>query len=105
MTTYGLFVLTLSKPQLSLKQTYKELIIICILVIWALIGNTLYNSSERFYNWFFVVQDPFHLIPIEVSPYIMPFFMVGFVYVFVIIIYAIYNLIINTIKKYKKPSF
>ncbi len=92
MTTYGLFVLTLAKPQLNFKKSYKELIIISGLVVWALIGNTFYNSSERFYNWFFVVQDPFGLIPLEISQYIMPFFMVMFIYAFVLIIYVIYNL-------------
>lgn len=40
---------------------------------WACLGNTCYNSDARFYNWFFVVRDPFFLIPAEVSPFVMPF--------------------------------
>ena len=37
-----------------------------------MLGNYAYNSEARFYNWFFVVRDPFGLLPAVVSPFVMP---------------------------------
>jgi len=49
------------------------------MVLWALLGNTLYNGTwedtTRLYNWSFVVRDPFYLLPAEVAPFVMPFVM------------------------------
>jgi len=43
---------------------------------WALLGNYVYNGSSEgyshFFNWFFVVRDPFYAIPEAVSPFVMP---------------------------------
>ena len=37
---------------------------------WALLGNYAYNTPERMYNWFFVVEDPFGIVP--AAPFVMP---------------------------------
>ena len=42
------------------------------MTLWAMLGNFVYNSGARFYNWFFVAADPFGLIPGTVSPFVMP---------------------------------
>lgn len=41
---------------------------------WAMLGNCAYNTEARLINWFFVVWDPFGLLPPEIAPWIMPFF-------------------------------
>jgi hypothetical protein len=43
------------------------------MVLWALFGNYCYNG-ERFYNWFFVVRDPFYILPADAAGFIMPLF-------------------------------
>ena len=44
---------------------------------WALIGNYAYNGTSdgysHFFNWFFVVRDPFYAIPESIATFIMPF--------------------------------
>ena len=43
----------------------------------ALLGNYIYNADmegySHFFNWFFVVQDPFSIFPKAVGPFLMPF--------------------------------
>ena len=63
------------------------------LVIWAMIGNYMYNSDVRFYNWFFVVQDPFYMLPSHIAPFVMPFAITLTIYIAVIIVYFINHLI------------
>lgn len=95
MTSYGLFTLTLEKPKLEFKKSYCIIIIISLLSAWALLGNTLYNGTYKeynhFFNWFFVVRDPFYILPLEISKYIMPFFMILFTYSLSLLVYFIYN--------------
>jgi hypothetical protein len=95
MTSYGIFTLVFEKPRLEYKKSYKDLIVISLLVIWALLGNYLYNGTykdyDHFFNWLFVVRDPFYILPLEVARFIMPFFMVIFLYLLSILVYFIYN--------------
>ena len=55
----------------------KDLAVIITMVLWALMGNTLYNSNARFYNWSFVVRDPFYILPENIAPFVMPFVIVA----------------------------
>ena len=74
MTLYGILTICYDDEKLSWKACYKELTMIVLLTLWALLGNTIYNNELRIYNWFFVIQDPFGLFPENIAPYIMPFF-------------------------------
>ena len=65
---------------------------------WATLGNYVYNSEERFYNWFFVVCDPFGALPESIAPFIMPFLNIA---LFFAVETAVY-LIIASLKKLKK---
>ncbi len=42
------------------------------MTLWAMAGNYAYNTPERLYNWFFVVRDPFGILPAEIAPFVMP---------------------------------
>lgn len=80
MTAYGLLVLIYEPPSRPQKRGWRREILICALVVlWALLGNTLYNGAwedtTRLYNWSFVVRDPFYLLPANVAPFVMPFVM------------------------------
>ena len=77
MTAYGLLTIVFDKEEITFGKCYKDLIVLAGMTLWALIGNTLYNgaagSYDHFFNWFFVVQDPFETLDISVSRFVMPF--------------------------------
>ena len=65
---------------IKIKESKKELFVIIILTLWALLGNTLYNGTYgdqiNFFNWLFVVQDPFYILPRNIAPFVMPFIVI-----------------------------
>lgn len=97
MTSYGVFVLAFEIKKLNFKECYKDLIVICFMTVWAIIGNTLYNGNvgdyNHTFNWFFVLQDPFYLVPKDIAPFIMPFVNIIVFFVVDILVYVVYNLI------------
>lgn len=78
MTVYCLLALLLDEEQPKIKQWYRNLIILCSLTVWAMLGNGFYTGSNEdigYYespNWFFVKQDPFYALPADIAPYIAP---------------------------------
>lgn len=90
MTGYGLFVLLFEEDK---REWKKDLLVISAMTIWALLGNTLYNGQAwgktRFYNWFFVVRDPFYILPESIAPIIMPFLNIALFMVVETIVYSI----------------
>ena len=76
MVTYGLLVLVYENEAKTHKFRHVLGVTVCM-AVWALIGNYTYNASvegyDYFFNWFFVVRDPFNMFPAESSPYFMPF--------------------------------
>ena len=76
MTAFGLFSLCFGEVRLSWRKLPRHLGLLSAMTLWALLGNTLYNGlNGRFFNWFFVVSDPFGILPAETAPYLMPFVM------------------------------
>lgn len=77
MTTYGFLTLIYEHDKFDLKKSYRDLIVIIFMTLWAMIGNYAYNGTSdgysHFFNWFFVVRDPFYVIPESIAPFIMPF--------------------------------
>ena len=90
MTLYGILTITYDDVQLDWKKCYKDLIVIAIMAVWALFGNAVYNSEVRVYNWFFVVQDPFNILPKEIARYLMPFIMIIIIFFVDILVYLSY---------------
>ena len=90
MTGYGLLVLLFDDNK---KEWKKDLIVISGMTVWALLGNTLYNGQawgkSHFFNWFFVVQDPFYILPEHIAPIIMPFLNIVVFMVVESLVYAI----------------
>lgn len=108
MTAYGIFVLTLEEKKLPWKHCRKELVIIALMTAWALLGNTLYNGSvgeySHFFNWMFVKQDPFSLLPAHIAPYVMPFVVIILFFVADLLVYGVYHIVKKTTGRKKKPS-
>lgn len=89
MTGYGLLVLLFDDNK---REWKKDLIVISTMTAWALLGNTLYNGQAwgktQFFNWFFVVQDPFYILPESIAPIIMPFLNIALFMVVESLLYA-----------------
>ena len=99
MTLYGVLTLIYDDKRLRWKNCYKELIIISIITVWALVGNMIYNSESRTYNWLFVVQDPFYILPKNIAPFLMPFIIVMTLFTADMIIHLLYFISYKLIKK------
>lgn len=85
MTAYGVLTLALGDEELTIQGSLRELPVIVAVTLWAMVGNAVYNGAageyDHMFNWFFVLRDPFYLLPVEISLYIMPFVMVLTIYV------------------------
>lgn len=94
MSAYGLFVLVFDDVKLEWRNCRRELVILVFMTAWAMLGNTLYNGTygdyDHFFNWFFVVRDPFYLLPETVAPYVMPFIMILVMLAAVALVYLAY---------------
>lgn len=74
MTAFGVFALAFGEIRLNWRKWPLDLALLCIMSLWALLGNALYNGlNGRFFNWLFVVRDPFYVLPAEIAPFVMPF--------------------------------
>ena len=96
MTMYGLLVLVFDNQNLKWKYIHRDLALMSIITLWAVLGNILYNGEagkyKHFFNWFFVVRDPFYIIPEDIARYIMPLINI-FLFMFVeTIIHIISNI-------------
>ena len=91
MVAYGVFVLAFETKGLHWRDSAQELPVIAAMCVWALVGNALYNGvAGRFFNWFFVVRDPFYLLPETLAPYVMPFVMILVIFMTDLLVYGIY---------------
>ena len=91
MTAFGLFSLAFGEVKPEWRKAPRNLALLCAMAAWALLGNTLYNGlGGRFFNWFFVVRDPFYLLPEAVAPFVMPFLMVAVMFAGEMLIYLGY---------------
>ena len=73
MTVYGFVVLWENPP----RPGRRELVVLTAMTAWAWLGNWVYNGTsegyDHFFNWFFVVRDPFYILPEQIAPLVMPF--------------------------------
>jgi hypothetical protein len=94
MTAYGILTLALGEDRLSWRSSLQELPVIIAVTAWAILGNTVYNGTageyDHMFNWFFVVRDPFYILPADIAPFAMPFVMMLVTYVADLLIYTAY---------------
>lgn len=91
MTAFGLFSLCFGEVKLEWRKCPRDLVFLCIMTVWALLGNTLYNGLDgRFFNWFFVVKDPFYILPEGIAPFVMPVVMTAVMFFGEMLIYLGY---------------
>ena len=94
MSAYGILTLAFDENRPSIKNCVKDTVAIVIMTVWAILGNTLYNGTHGDYshnfNWFFVIEDPFGLLPKDISVFLMPFVMIAVMLTAEMIVYAVY---------------
>ena len=93
MTIYGFLTLIYEHDKFNLKNSYRDLVVVVCMTLWAMIGNYAYNGTadgySHFFNWFFVVRDPFYIIPESIAPFIMPLLNVAVFFAVEIIVHLI----------------
>ncbi len=76
MSVYGVVTLVYERDKIDIKKCHRDLLVIVAMTLWALLGNYAYNGASEgyshFFNWFFVVRDPFYAIPKTIAPFVMP---------------------------------
>ena len=95
---YGVLLLTTKTVIPQIKNSYKSLVGICIILLWAAFGNTVYSKEGwgRGYDWFFITGKTFPFIP----KYLMPLTVVVCTFGMVLVIYGIYYGIEHFLKRY-----
>ena len=72
MTVYGFGALWENPP----RPGRRELAVLAAMTAWAILGNRMYNGTsgdyDHFFNWFFVIRDPFYILPEHIAPWLMP---------------------------------
>ena len=102
MTAFGLFSLCFGEVKLEWRKCPRDLVFLCIMTVWALLGNTLYNGLDgRFFNWFFVVRDPFYILPEGIAPFVMPAVMVAVMFTGEVLI----RLVCTAVKRLGSPLY
>ena len=109
MVVYAILALALKDVRLtSLKQSRHELLLLTAMAAWAMLGNALYNGTYQgkthCYNWFFVLRDPFYLLPENIAPYLMPLVMIAVLYIGVLLVYGMVFLIRRLFREYRKTE-
>ena len=93
MTVYGLLTLIYEYDKFNIKRCYRDLGTTVFMAAWALLGNYTYSGSSEgyshFFNWFFVVRDPFYAIPESIARFIMPFLNIVIFFAVEIIIHIV----------------
>ena len=98
MAVYGAMVLIYESDAFDWKKCYRDLSVIVFMTLWAMLGNTLYNSELRVYNWFFVVQDPFYILSQSIAPYIMPLLNITLFYAVEMLVYCLFQQVTKRVK-------
>ena len=92
MTLACFFALIYESERVDIKKCYRDLAVTIGMTSWACLGNLLYNNDQRFYNWFFVVRDPFYALPESIAPFIMPFLNIAIFFTVEILIHLILSI-------------
>ncbi len=93
MTVYGFLTLVYEKERINIRKCYRGLLVIIGMTLWAMLGNYTYNGTSEgyshFFNWFFVVRDPFYLFPESIASVIMPLLNIVLFFALEMIIYVV----------------
>ena len=93
---WGFNMIALGKAKISIKRSWKPLVGLALIAVWATFGNLAYNVEGDTHDWFFLTGSSFsYAFPDALQPYltyIMPFVVVGAIFGVVLCVYGIYYL-------------
>ncbi len=81
---YGVFAISLGDVKPSIRQCWRELVGVLLMLVWAWFGNSVYEDN----NWFFIEESIFPFLSDE----IMPVAVVVSVFGVILILYGFYYL-------------
>lgn len=93
MTIYGFLALVFDEEGLQWGQFRRDLTIITGMTLWAVLGNALYTEKLPGYNWFFVLQDPFYILPSQIAPFVMPILNIVIFFAAELLLYALFGVL------------
>lgn len=91
---WGVTNIATGRVKPNIRNWYKSLIGICMIAVWAGLGNMVYNGDGQHYDWFFLTGSTFPFVP----KFLMPFAVIAAVFGMVMIIYGIYYLVKHIIE-------
>ena len=95
--TYGILALAFEDIVPNIKKIWIELIMIVCIDLMSLGANAAYSTSDSHYDWFFSTGSSFGM-----SPYVMPFIMLGIIFAMCLAIYGLYYLFKYKVFKQKE---
>ncbi len=80
--SWGFLTIALGAVKLDIKKCWREFVALLIILVWASIGNVLYDGVQ---DWFFLENGMF-----GIPPKFMPFAVVGSIFAMCLIVYGFY---------------
>ena len=93
MTIYGFLTLVFDEAGLQWGQFRRDLTVIAGMTLWAVFGNALYTENLPGYNWFFLLQDPFYILPSHIAPFVMPILNVVLFFAAELLLYVLFGVL------------
>ena len=100
LLAWGYLNLATGTVKPAFKRCYKVLIGICLIALWATVGNLTYNESyigegsAKHYDWFFLTGTSFGM-----HPALMPFAVIAAVFGVALMVYGLYYLVLHIASK------
>lgn len=66
--TWGVINMTTGEVKMSYRNLPHEFMALLCMTVWAAIGNTLYSTTDRHFDWFFITGSTFPFIPKRLMP-------------------------------------
>lgn len=86
----------------DIKNSYKSLVGLCLIGVWATVGNLAYNTSylgndpgAHHYDWLFLTGSTYSFLP----PYIVPVLVIAAIFGVIMALYGLYYLYMHFYKK------
>ena len=92
---WGFNMIATKKVIPSIKRSWKTLVALGCVALWASLGNALYINPEKHYDWFFLTGSSFDFIPAK----LMPVVVIGSIFCVSLMVYGVYYAVMAVKKK------
>jgi len=106
--SWGYNMIASGKVKPRIQNCWKALVGLCVIAVWAALGNAVYTNVDHHYDWFFITGSSFaYAFPESWEPYlgyIMPFIVIVAIFAVVLAVYGIYYAVVAINEKRKAKS-